>query len=56
MATDHEPRPVPKLLIWGLVGGFILFAIILVVIVLGRDRGEPQKPQSSESRSESPPQ
>lgn len=54
--TEHEPRPVPKALIWGLIGGFILFAIILAMIVMNRERTVPQKDQSSESRSESPPQ
>lgn len=65
--ADHEPRPVPKLLIWGLVGGFVLFLIILVGIVLGRERGDPApqpapssslhapRDQASVSRSESPP-
>jgi hypothetical protein len=57
VAREIEPRPVPKLLIWGLVGGFVLFLCILVGIVLGRERGDPApKPQPSESRSESPPQ
>ena len=37
---ELAPRPVPKALIWGLVGGFVLFCVILVVIVLGRDRSE----------------
>ncbi len=57
--SDVEPRPVPKLLIWGLVAGFIIFVCILVGIVLGRERGDPTPtpvPQASESKSESPPQ
>ncbi len=51
-----EPRPVPKALIWGLIGGFLLFAAIIAGIVMSRERTEPEKPQASESRSESPPQ
>ncbi|MFN0247136.1 MAG: hypothetical protein ACKV2T_09510 [Kofleriaceae bacterium] len=51
--SDVEPRPVPKLLIWGLVGGFVLFVCILVGIVLGRERGDPA-PTPSGSSSESP--
>jgi len=55
--SDIEERPIPKALIWGLIAGFILFVIILVVIVMNRDKSEaPPVPQSSESRSESPPQ
>lgn len=38
--TNIDPRPVPKALIWGLVGGFVLFGVILVVIVMGRDKGD----------------
>jgi hypothetical protein len=55
--TENEPRPIPKMLIWGLIGGFVLFTIILVVIVMNRERTPTnEKPHSSESRSESPPQ
>lgn len=59
MTDDHEPRPVPKLLIWGLVGGFLLFVAILIFIVVGREKNDPAPaagPHASESRSESPPQ
>ena len=57
--SDHEPRAVPRLLIWALIAGFVLFTVILVTIVLRRERSDPVQPplpQPSESRSESPPQ
>ena len=57
VTAPRHTNPVPKLLIYGLVGGILLFTIILIVIFLGREKTSPlEDDHSSESRSASPPQ
>lgn len=41
---DPGTRPVPKALIWGLAGGFVLFCVILAVIVMRREKLTPEAP------------
>ncbi|CAN5918333.1 hypothetical protein BH11MYX2_BH11MYX2_33230 [soil metagenome] len=42
MAYNPGPqRETPKALIWGLVGGMVLFTIILIVIFVTRDQQAP---------------